>query len=108
MATNPFAEFISGEALTSQPQMSYLAMLGDQTPNAPGRSMPGMAQSEMFGSPFGTSPAGTSRASSRTSMTSSWGSKVARSRADRCQHRTFSSSCRGSRSRSVIQLCRLR
>ena len=57
MATNPFAEFISGEALTSQPQMSYLAMLGDQTPNATGRSMPGMAQSEMFGSPFGTSPA---------------------------------------------------
>ena len=57
MATNPFAEFISGEALTSQPQMSYLAMLGDQTPGATGRSMPGMAQSEMFGSPFGTSPA---------------------------------------------------
>ena len=57
MATNPFAEFISGEALTSQPQMSYLAMLGDQPPGATGRSMPGMAQSEMFGSPFGTSPA---------------------------------------------------
>ena len=57
MATNPFAEFISGEALTSQPQMSYLAMLGDQTPGVTGRSKPGIAQSEMFGNPFGTSPA---------------------------------------------------
>jgi hypothetical protein len=57
MATNPFAAFISGEALTAQPQMSYLAMLGDQTPGATGRSDPRMAQSEMFGSPFGTSPA---------------------------------------------------
>ena len=57
MATNPFAQFISGEALTAQPQMSYLAMLGDQTPGATGRAKPGMAQSEMFGRPFGTSPA---------------------------------------------------
>ena len=57
MATNPFAQFISGEALTAQPQMSYLAMLGDQTPGARGRSDPGMAQSQMFGNPFGTSPA---------------------------------------------------
>ena len=57
MATNPFAQFISGEALTAQPQMSYLAMLGDQTPGVTGRSKPGIAQSEMFGNPFGTSPA---------------------------------------------------
>ena len=57
MATNPFAAFISGEALTAQPQMSYLAMLGDQTPGVTGRSKPGIAQSEMFGNPFGTSPA---------------------------------------------------
>jgi len=59
MATNPFAAFISGEALTAQPQMSYLAMLGDQTPGTSlvGRSAPGLAQSEMFGNPFGTSPA---------------------------------------------------
>ena len=57
MATNPFAQFISGEALTAQPQMSYLAMLGDQTPGAIGRSPQSVAQSEMFGNPFGTSPA---------------------------------------------------
>ena len=59
MATNPFAQFISGEALTAQPQMSYLAMLGDQTPGGSpvGRSAPGMAQAQMFGNPFGTSPA---------------------------------------------------
>ena len=57
MATNPFAQFISGEALTAQPQMSYLAMLGDQTPGVTGRSKPGIAQSEMFGNPCGTSPA---------------------------------------------------
>ena len=30
MATNPFAEFISGEALTAQPQLSYLSLLGDR------------------------------------------------------------------------------
>ena len=30
MATNPFAQFISGEALTAQPKLSYLSLLGDQ------------------------------------------------------------------------------
>ncbi len=29
MATNPFADFISGEALGSQPRLAYQAMLGD-------------------------------------------------------------------------------
>jgi len=57
MATNPFAQFISGEALTAQPQMSYLAMLGDQTPGPIGRPAQSVAQSEIFGNPFGTSPA---------------------------------------------------
>ena len=76
MATNPFAEFITGEALTAQPKLSYLALLGQQpqsrswpggavkTPTGPwpsGRSSPweeaSRAQGQMFGSPFGTSPA---------------------------------------------------
>jgi len=74
MATNPFAEFITGEALTAQPKLSYLALLGQQPQR---RSWPGgsvgatttstegstpweqasRAQGQMFGSPFGTSPA---------------------------------------------------
>jgi hypothetical protein len=58
MATNPFYDFISGEALTAQPQMSYLAMLGNQAPDPdPQWSAPGSAQARMFGNPFGTSPA---------------------------------------------------
>ena len=32
MATNPFAEFISGEALGGQPKLSYMARLGSQRP----------------------------------------------------------------------------
>lgn len=65
MATNPFAEFISGEALGSQPKLSYMAMLGRQDPGVPGQSAPWSTeltpqraqQEEMFGNPFGTSPA---------------------------------------------------
>ena len=75
MATNPFAQFISGEALTAQPKLSYLSLLGDQRrskdPSSryeyfdwqgqerdyqrPSRGA--IAQHEMFGNPFGTSPA---------------------------------------------------
>ena len=62
MATNPFLDFVSGEALTGQPEMSYLSMLGAQPRSAADNpfqvaSAPARAQSEMFGSPFGTSPA---------------------------------------------------
>ena len=58
MATNPFADFISGEALGSQPRLAYQAMLG-----APNRELKpweteGRARQEMmFGNPYGTSPA---------------------------------------------------
>ena len=57
MATNPFADFISGEALGAQPKLSYMARLGSQRP--PGFEQPEEAkrQEEMFGNPFGTSPA---------------------------------------------------
>jgi hypothetical protein len=65
MATNPFAEFISGEALGAQPKLSYMAMLGEQSPRrelgpqqyySP-REEATQAQGQLFGSPFGTSPA---------------------------------------------------
>ena len=58
MATNPFADFISGEALGAQPRLSYQAMMGD--PNRainPWEDEPAARQSMMFGNPYGTSPA---------------------------------------------------
>jgi len=75
MATNPFAKFISGEALTGQPQLSYLSMLGDQRKSKDPASRyeyydwkgqekdyqrpstGSVAQHNMFGNPFGASPA---------------------------------------------------
>ena len=58
MATNPFAEFISGEALGAQPRLAYQAMMGD--PNRainPWEDEPTARQGMMFGNPYGTSPA---------------------------------------------------
>ena len=57
MATNPFAEFISGEALGGQPKLSYMARLGSQRPKGFDQTEEAKRQEEMFGSPFGTSPA---------------------------------------------------
>ena len=57
MATNPFADFISGEALGSQPRLSYMAKLGRQRPEGYDQTDEAKRQEDMFGSPFGTSPA---------------------------------------------------
>ena len=58
MATNPFADFISGEALGSQPRLAYQAMLGDPNREIKPWETEGQARQEMmFGNPYGTSPA---------------------------------------------------
>ena len=58
MATNPFADFISGEALGSQPRLAYQAMLGDPNREIKPWETAGQARQEMmFGNPYGTSPA---------------------------------------------------
>ena len=58
MATNPFADFISGEALGSQPRLAYQAMLGDPNREIKPWETDGQARQEMmFGNPYGTSPA---------------------------------------------------
>ena len=58
MATNPFADFISGEALGSQPRLAYQAMLGDPNREIRPWENEGQARQEsMFGNPYGTSPA---------------------------------------------------
>ena len=57
MATNPFADFISGEALGSQPRLAYQAMMGDPTRAiSPWEDEPEARQSMMFGNPYGSSP----------------------------------------------------
>ena len=57
MATNPFADFISGEDLGSQTRNSYIAKLGSQRPEGFDQTDEAKRQEDMFGSPFGTSPA---------------------------------------------------
>ena len=58
MATNPFADFISGEALGSQPRLAYQAMMGDPNREIKPWETAGRARQEMmFGNPYGTSPA---------------------------------------------------
>ena len=58
MATNPFADFIRGEALGSQPRLAYQAMLGDPNREIKPWETEGQARQEMmFGNPYGTSPA---------------------------------------------------
>ena len=58
MATNPFADFISGEALGSQPRLAYQAMMGDPNREIKPWETEGRARQEMmFGNPSGTSPA---------------------------------------------------
>ena len=58
MATNPFADFISGEALGYQPRLAYQAMLGDPNREIKPWETEGRARQEsMFGNPYGTSPA---------------------------------------------------
>jgi hypothetical protein len=53
MATNPFADFISGEALGSQPRLAYQAMMGDPNRTIKPWEDEGQARQEMmFGNPY--------------------------------------------------------